>query len=110
MEVGSTDAPGQACGTGVAESLGGHADTRSRGEAHPGDVEGAGGAPEGDLEKQCLILEEPGLPQALPGGQLEVGTCDRGNDCSDPAAKGTHRSVLSPQGLLDLRSTLSPTK
>ena len=44
--------------------------TEGAGEAHPGDREGAGGAPSGDLEKPCLILEEPGLPQALPGGQL----------------------------------------
>ena len=44
--------------------------TEGAGEAHPGDSEGAGGAPSGDLEKPCLILEEPGLPQALPGGQL----------------------------------------
>lgn len=54
----------------MAESLGGHADRGSRREAHPGDREGAGGAPLGDLEKPCLILEELGLPQALPGGQL----------------------------------------
>ena len=35
-----------------------------------GTERGRAGPPLGDLEKPCLILEELGLPQALPGGQL----------------------------------------
>ena len=39
-----------------------------------------------------------------------MGMCGLGNDRADPAADSTHRATLPPQGLLGLRSTLSPTE